>query len=287
MRKILQERARATRRSLLEAAACLFAQQGYAGTSVNDISARSGRTSGSVYFHYASKEGIAQAVVREGFATWPSLVHRYDDPSVPPLERLVALSYDIARALAEDSVTRAGARLWAERHTINVELPDPFVLWTTAVTRLLAQAQAGDAWPPVSARLPLPAPWSAPSTGSAPSRRRWKGPTRSPSASPNGGSSPCPPSNRTREPARPRRGPQQPRRPPTTARPLTRCPWERPLPESGSGPHALRNARRTARNGSDSAERMVPALSRRHQLWPGTVRGPGSRSAPPTRRSSG
>ncbi len=73
MRTILQERARATRRSLLEAAACLFAQQGYASTSVNDISARSGRTSGSVYFHYASKEGIAQAVVREGFATWPSL----------------------------------------------------------------------------------------------------------------------------------------------------------------------------------------------------------------------
>ncbi|MDN3270943.1 ScbR family autoregulator-binding transcription factor [Streptomyces sp. MA15] len=143
MREILQERARATRRSLLEAAACLFAQHGYAGTSVNDISARSGRTSGSVYFHYASKEGIAQAVVRNGFATWPSLVPRYDDPSVPPLERLVALSYEIARALAEDSLTRAGARLWAERHTINADLPDPFVLWTAAATRLLAEARAG------------------------------------------------------------------------------------------------------------------------------------------------
>ncbi|KES08454.1 TetR family transcriptional regulator [Streptomyces toyocaensis] len=143
MHEILQERARATRRSLLEAAACLFAQQGYAGTSVNDISARSGRTSGSVYFHYASKEGIALAVVQDGFATWPSLVTCYGDRSVPPLERLVTLSYEIARALAEDSLTRAGARLWAERHTINVDLPDPFPLWTTAATRLLAQARAG------------------------------------------------------------------------------------------------------------------------------------------------
>ncbi len=143
MHEILQERARATRRSLLEAAACLFAQQGYAGTSVNDISARSGRTSGSVYFHYASKEGIALAVVQDGFAAWPGLVTRYGDQSVPPLERLVALSHEIARALAEDSLTRAGARLWAERHTINVDLPDPFVLWTTAATRLLAQARAG------------------------------------------------------------------------------------------------------------------------------------------------
>ncbi|MET9777822.1 ScbR family autoregulator-binding transcription factor [Streptomyces sp. NPDC006367] len=137
----MQERARETRRSLLEAAACLFARQGYVGTSVNEICARSGRTSGSVYFHYTNKEGIALAVVRDGFATWPGLAARYDDRTVPPLDRLVILSYEIARALSEDPLTRAGARLWAERNTINVRLPDPFVLWTAAATRLLAQAR--------------------------------------------------------------------------------------------------------------------------------------------------
>ncbi|MFF5256820.1 ScbR family autoregulator-binding transcription factor [Streptomyces leeuwenhoekii] len=142
MDSTVQERARATRRSLLEAAACLFAEQGYAGTSVNDVSARSGRTSGSVYFHYASKEGLALAVVRDRFATWPGLAARYANPAVPPLERLVALSYEIARALAEDTLTRAGARLWAERDIIDAPLPDPFALWTTATTRLLAQARA-------------------------------------------------------------------------------------------------------------------------------------------------
>ncbi|MER6528035.1 ScbR family autoregulator-binding transcription factor [Streptomyces sp. NPDC001508] len=142
MDSTLQERARATRRSLLEAAACLFAEQGYAGTSVNDISARSGRTSGSVYFHYASKEGIALAVVQDRFATWSGLAARYTDRAVPPLERLVTLSYEIARALAEDTLTRAGARLWAERDTIDAPLPDPFAQWTAAATRLLAQARA-------------------------------------------------------------------------------------------------------------------------------------------------
>ncbi len=142
MKRILQERARATRRSLLEAAAGLFAEQGYSGTSVNDIGVRSGRTSGAVYFHYASKEGIALAVVHDGFATWPSLASRYGDQAVPPLERLVGLSYEIAHALAEDPLTRAGARLWAERDTINAPLPDPFVLWTAATTRLLAQARS-------------------------------------------------------------------------------------------------------------------------------------------------
>ena len=137
----MQERARETRKSLLEAAAHLFDQQGYAGTSVNDMSARSGRTSGSVYFHYASKEGIALAVVQQGFASWPALASRYGDEDEPPLDRLVTLSREIARALAEDPLTRAGARLWAERATINVPLPDPFALWTTAATRLLAQAR--------------------------------------------------------------------------------------------------------------------------------------------------
>ncbi|MFJ3440912.1 ScbR family autoregulator-binding transcription factor [Streptomyces sp. NPDC086081] len=137
----MQERAKATRRSLLEAAAQLFAEQGYAATSVDDISARSGRTSGAVYFHYSGKEGIAVAVVEDRFATWSQLAGRYGDEKVSPLERLVALSYDIAHDLARDPVARAGARLWAERTVIKTPVPDPFALWTAAATRLLAQAR--------------------------------------------------------------------------------------------------------------------------------------------------
>ncbi|MDG9695214.1 ScbR family autoregulator-binding transcription factor [Streptomyces sp. DH17] len=137
----MQERAKVTRRSLVEAAAQLFAEQGYAATSVNDIGTRSGRTSGAVYFHYTGKEGIAVAVVEDRFATWSQLAARYGDETVPPLERLVSLSYEIAHALARDPVTRAGARLWAERTIIKAPVPDPFALWTVAATRLLAQAR--------------------------------------------------------------------------------------------------------------------------------------------------
>ncbi|MFG3165374.1 ScbR family autoregulator-binding transcription factor [Streptomyces sp. NPDC048232] len=137
----MQERAKATRRSLLEAAAQLFAEQGYAATSVNDISARSGRTSGAVYFHYTGKEGIAVAVVEDRFATWSQLAARYGDETIPPLERLVALSYDIAHALTRDPMARAGARLWTERTVIKAVVPDPFALWASATTRLLAQAR--------------------------------------------------------------------------------------------------------------------------------------------------
>ncbi|WP_255254275.1 TetR/AcrR family transcriptional regulator, partial [Streptomyces albidoflavus] len=161
MDSTLQERARATRRSLLEAAALLFAEQGYAGTSVNDISARSGRTSGAVYFHYASKEGLALAVVQHHFATWPGLAARYTDRAEPPLEKLVALSFDIAHALAEDPLARAGARLWAERDTIDAPLPDPFALWTTGWTpaRSPRLARAFSVASSPTARTSLSPPW--------------------------------------------------------------------------------------------------------------------------------
>ncbi|MFF9074719.1 ScbR family autoregulator-binding transcription factor [Streptomyces sp. NPDC014735] len=138
----MQDRARTTRRSLLESAAQLFVERGYAGTSVNDICARSGRTSGAVYFHYSSKEKLALAVVRDRFAAWPQLSAYYTAPDVPPLERLVVLSFEIARVLCQDVVARAGARLWAERRSIDAVVPTPFAAWTAAATRLLADARS-------------------------------------------------------------------------------------------------------------------------------------------------
>lgn len=137
----MQDRARTTRKVLLESAAHLFVERGYSGTSVNDISDHSGRTSGAIYFHYSSKEKLALAVVREQFATWPQLAAAYARPGIPPLEKLVGLSFRVAESLSEDVVARAGARLWAERRTIEADVPTPFDAWSVAATRLLAQAR--------------------------------------------------------------------------------------------------------------------------------------------------
>ncbi|MFK0263730.1 ScbR family autoregulator-binding transcription factor [Streptomyces angustmyceticus] len=136
----VQIRAKTTRRSLLEAAATLFDEKGYAGTSISDISAHSGRTSGAIYFHYASKEKLALAVVEEHFATWPHLISRHQQPGLPALEKLVALSFEVARAFRDDIVVRAGARLWAERKAIDAQFPAPFLGWIEAVTQLLEEA---------------------------------------------------------------------------------------------------------------------------------------------------
>lgn len=138
----MQERAEQTRRSLLEAAASLFDERGYAGTSISDITARSGHTSGAIYFHYTSKERLALAVVQEHFATWPPLIDRHTGLSVPALEQLVRLSFAVARAFRDDIVVRAGARLWTERSLIAAPFPPPFIGWIDAVGAMLERAHS-------------------------------------------------------------------------------------------------------------------------------------------------
>jgi AcrR family transcriptional regulator len=56
------------RQNILEAAARLFARQGYHATSMRDIAAAAEMLPGSVYYHFASKEALLLAVYVEGVA---------------------------------------------------------------------------------------------------------------------------------------------------------------------------------------------------------------------------
>nr|WP_078901759.1 ScbR family autoregulator-binding transcription factor [Actinacidiphila yeochonensis] len=138
----VQERAEATRRFLVEAAAELFEERGYAGTSISDISARSGRTSGAIYFHFANKERLALAVVEATLGTWPEMIAGVRAARGSALEKLVALSFSVARAFRDDVVVRAGSRLWMERKAIDAPVPGPFGAWTDTVAELLREAAA-------------------------------------------------------------------------------------------------------------------------------------------------
>ena len=57
------ERKAETRARLLEAAADLFAEQGIDGVSVDAVAEAAGRTSGAVYAHFGSKQGLLLAVL--------------------------------------------------------------------------------------------------------------------------------------------------------------------------------------------------------------------------------
>ena len=59
-------RAEISRQQILAVAAQLFARHGYADTSLRDIAGAVGMKAGSLYYHFASKEEIAETVMAEG-----------------------------------------------------------------------------------------------------------------------------------------------------------------------------------------------------------------------------
>ena len=56
-------RGQATRQHLVEVATELFADRGYEGTSIEAVLERGGVSRGSLYHHFANKEGLFEAVV--------------------------------------------------------------------------------------------------------------------------------------------------------------------------------------------------------------------------------
>jgi AcrR family transcriptional regulator len=76
---------------LLDAAARLFAQRGYVGTSMRDIADEVHMLAGSVYYHFASKEDLLIAVYKTGVATVATAAQAAISSESDPWHRLQAL----------------------------------------------------------------------------------------------------------------------------------------------------------------------------------------------------
>jgi len=89
-----------SRRKIVEAAAALMAERGFAGTSIAAVSQCSGLPSGSIYWHFESKEALLGAVVEEGARRWFETLPRIESLPADPAERTAAL-FDAADAALE------------------------------------------------------------------------------------------------------------------------------------------------------------------------------------------
>jgi TetR/AcrR family transcriptional repressor of nem operon len=141
-----------TRERLVGAALQLFAQKGYAATSIAEVLREAGANSGSLYYFFPAKQDLLLAVLeayRQGIG--PMLLEPAWRDVPDPIERIFALLARYRHAL-EDSACTYGCPIGSL--ALELHEPDPavrealaanFMAWVDAIAGCLAQA--GDRLP--------------------------------------------------------------------------------------------------------------------------------------------
>lgn len=97
-----------TRNRLLDTAARLFHEQGYASTAVSTILREADVNSGSLYYHFSSKEDLVLAVLDRYLELLaPILIEPIESLVADPIERVFAL-LDLYRQGLEETNCRLG-----------------------------------------------------------------------------------------------------------------------------------------------------------------------------------
>ncbi|MGL5863137.1 MAG: ScbR family autoregulator-binding transcription factor [Phycicoccus sp.] len=132
-----QQRAIDTRRNALRGAAVVIERRGFKVATIAEMVAESGITKGALYFHFSSKEAVAEAIIAEQ-SEW--LAQRQTEGS-PPVQTIVDLSYAFADALLTDPLMRASVRMTIDRAASSESIQRGYQSWITGVTTLLEQAR--------------------------------------------------------------------------------------------------------------------------------------------------
>jgi AcrR family transcriptional regulator len=75
-----------TRRHLMDAAAAVFARDGFHGASLDDVAATAGFTKGAVYSNFAGKDDLFLAVFEDRYSNEQNEMHRVLTEQQPPYE---------------------------------------------------------------------------------------------------------------------------------------------------------------------------------------------------------
>lgn len=137
---VRQERAEATRDSVLRGAAGVFLRLGYANASLSEIIAESQVTKGALYFHFGSKEELARAVIDEGSARFDAKCELWLDRRTPALESLIGISSVIVDIGAHDAMVRATFRSLVEIGDYRGSGPATLDVWLDIYRELASRA---------------------------------------------------------------------------------------------------------------------------------------------------
>jgi AcrR family transcriptional regulator len=133
-----QQRAIKTRAAVLDGAATEFAQHGYVGASVNRIIESTTVTKGAMYFHFQSKEAMAEAILESAASVYTEIANRWTAvEGAHPFDAIAGMVDDAAQAFSEDVALRAEARLTVETEFFQYR---PLSIWDAAVGDLAGKA---------------------------------------------------------------------------------------------------------------------------------------------------
>lgn len=137
-----QERATRTRQAILVAAGEVFDEVGYEAATISEILKRSGVTKGALYFHFSSKQELAQQVLGEQVSSFPE---------VPERDLVLQRSLDEALLMAHllqreggDAIVRGGVRLTVDQGAPadSLDRLSPMRGWVERNVQMLEKAKA-------------------------------------------------------------------------------------------------------------------------------------------------
>ncbi|MFH7597500.1 ScbR family autoregulator-binding transcription factor [Streptomyces racemochromogenes] len=137
----MQERSERTRRRLVFAGAELFHRNGYANATLGEIAGAAGVTKGALYFHFASKDELADAVQQRGCGLLHEAVRGLRESGASPLQALIDTTHWLARTLHEDPAIPASFRITKECAGQQPPAVDFHGAWLEAVCELLRMAR--------------------------------------------------------------------------------------------------------------------------------------------------
>lgn len=135
----MQDRAVRTREAIIAVAARHFDTDGYGHTSINTITHTGKFAKGAMYYHFSSKEAIAQHLISDWSRTFADTISGAltAGSSSTAGEKLTAIFISLAQRIGEDTNLRAGMKLTLEP-TINNGAA--FAHWVDAISGIIETA---------------------------------------------------------------------------------------------------------------------------------------------------
>jgi len=102
------------KQQIIDAAIRVISNQGIEKTSVREIAAAAGITTGAIYYHYKNKEELFQDIVNESIHFSHRISEKYTNKSIPQEDLLNTIVSEVSKRLEKDNEQKLHIALLSE-----------------------------------------------------------------------------------------------------------------------------------------------------------------------------